>query len=415
MSWSRIQAVLVKDFHWALNNLKLLGVMILPVVFTLIFSRLPDGALLGFSIVFIGSFIGVFTTSYLIIEEKNRGTILALLTTPLNGWELMLSKFLFSLILTLLLILFAIVMNSEYGMLANPILLLNICLFSGLTCFMGCVLGLFCKNEQELGIISPIILFLFIMGDLIEKISKHGSYIAYFPEFHMVQFIKNPSMEFMDSLYHSGFSLGLFFVWFLMAGFYTNFYFANHNEKRFSWVLPFGFSCFIGLLVFSGTLGLKEDKVKDGEYTGKSVVKFAGERWSGKAIYDAQNFTMKNILKTRKKQVYVLRSKKFPSVEYLLITAVLTEKEKKVSKKEQAKRTVLVNRKIPWRNRSFKEYIMVRNNKLAVRYSDDCEADRLSIVFESSMKETKNIKAALDEFQQWRQKIDWACLPVGGH
>ena len=149
ISFSRVFTIVKKDLAWARSNPKLLGIMILPVFVVVFFSRFDAAATFGFSLVFVNAFVGIFSTSYLVIEEKNKGTLLSLLTSPLTGPELLLGKFLFNLLLCGSFSLLVILVNQRFDLLTQPLALLVILLFAGTTCFVGFLTGVFFKNEQE--------------------------------------------------------------------------------------------------------------------------------------------------------------------------------------------------------------------------------------------------------------------------
>jgi hypothetical protein len=112
---------------------------------------------------FINSFLGIFSTSYLIIEEKNNGTLLALLTSPLTASELLMGKFLFNVILCGLFSFMVILsqwtargfdLSTSFGQ------HLSFC-WDHLFCRLSS--GSFFKNEQEMSFLLPYSCCFFVL------------------------------------------------------------------------------------------------------------------------------------------------------------------------------------------------------------------------------------------------------------
>ena len=67
---NRIKAVFLKDIAWAKGNSKLLVIMLMPIFFIFFFSKIDKSIGMSFAMTFTAAFIGILSTSQLIIEEK---------------------------------------------------------------------------------------------------------------------------------------------------------------------------------------------------------------------------------------------------------------------------------------------------------------------------------------------------------
>lgn len=303
ISMSRVLTVVRKDVLWAMNNLKLLSVMLVPVFMVVFFSRLDAAATFGFSLTFVNSFVGLFSTSYLIIEEKNKGTLLALLTTPLTGAELLLGKFLFNLLLCLTFSVLAMALNNRLDILLNPLVFFNLVFFAGTTCFFGYTMGVFFRNEQEMSVLAPVLMILFVFGGAADKLAVKDNIHAFFPDYHMMQTTRDVAFELSDLLVHFGFNLLYFLIAFGMAAAYTNFYFSNNRERRFSKQLIATIFVFCGALVASGVYFNKYEKKESSLGDAKTLV---GRNWTVSYQFDEKNYGMKPIIESKDKTVLLI-------------------------------------------------------------------------------------------------------------
>ena len=272
MDLHRIWVVIKKDMAWIRGDLKLLGtVSVVPVFMILMFStvsrmNITEGihlnASTGVDINIMGILLlicttGCITTSQLILQEKEKGTLLALLITPLKYQEFILGKLFFTFTLSLL---FAIIFALTSGMkdsIFNPIVILNIALFIGTVCFIGCVAGIFSDTELENNTMVFITLVFFTSAFILKSIASPNLQIFYFvhPTSHFFEIFSVNS--FQNLLIHTGFNLLFFVGFFFFSVLYIRFYFSNDKEKRFSFPLFFSLCVgFLGLFILSALLFL---------------------------------------------------------------------------------------------------------------------------------------------------------------
>ena len=272
MDLQRIWVVIKKDMAWIKGDFKLLGtVSIVPVFMILMFStvsrvNITEGvnlnASLGIDISVMGMLLlicttGCITTSQLILQEKAKGTLLALLTTPLKYQEFILGKLFFTFTLSLL---FAVILGLTSGMkdlILNPIIILNMALFIGTVCFIGCVAGIFSETELENNTVVFIALIFFTSAFMLKSIFSPALQVLYFihPTSHFFEIFSTTS--FQNLFIHTGFNLLFFVGFFFFSAVYIRFYFSNNREKRFSFPLFFSLCAgFIGLFILSALLFL---------------------------------------------------------------------------------------------------------------------------------------------------------------
>jgi len=399
ISFNRIAAVFKKDFTWAMGNLKLLGIMIMPVFIVVLFSKLDGDSTFAFTILFVNAFVGLFTTSYLIIEEKNKGTLMALLTSPLKSSELLISKFSFTVFICLLFSLFAVFLNHRFEVITNPLFLFNLILYSGLTCFSGYTVGLFLKNEQELGVISPILMMFFILGGTIGLANTGIDLAPFFPEYHLSQLLSaTGKLNFTTTLTHTLFNLLYFSTSMLFAVLYTKFYFSNSSEKRFSAKLFIPFILLISSFFISGFLSPKFVKNKATEATeGLVTYDFNNTHWSGFFNYDPSDFKVKQLFESKHKRV--IRATYLPNdnkTEVILSIRVAKAKENTAELREETlrsdnKRHILGLDKVDLNNIEFKKWTYINQNKIIILTEAHCGPSLLQVSTEITEASTKTI------------------------
>lgn len=397
ISLKRTSAIMEKDFIWATQNLKLLGIMLMPILFVLIFSQLNSDATFVYVVTFTSSFIGLFKTSYLILEEKTKGTLLALLTTPLKSSELLIGKFFFSLALCLLCSLFAIYINNRPDLLTNPIILANFILYSGTTAFLGCLIGIFFKNEQEMSIIAPFVLVLFIIEDTIGSSLKY-----YLPNYHFAQTLSSSGVSPHNLLIHTGFNSIYFIGALILAAWYTRFYFSNNREKRTSPAFYCLFSSFIALYILSGLLSPKflssEDKINLADGTTLHMIRSDG--WSGDYKLNQKNEKIETLTNIKSLKVFNLKpikKDKESTSEYAIVLRNAKEKESNLALREKSvredkKRFIVGMEPITINNLPFRKWTYYKNDKMVILVEAFCKNQILQIFADIKKPTVESIK-----------------------
>ncbi len=232
-----ILIIIKKEFIWLLANGRvLLSSVLTPFAFLYGLVIMPLEQTAGIKtfmmVIFSITYFGVLFTSSSIIREKERGTLLALLITPLRGMEWVLGIFFTSLIMSLSMCLVSACL-SGIDLLFQPFIILNIALVAGTLCFLGIIIGLFSENQRESGQYSLPIYLLFCGTAFFSS-----SYISWLPDYHLAMLLtEGEGLSFWKNLYHTTFNLTFFLVSLKAASQYSLFYFSNNREKRYShWI-----------------------------------------------------------------------------------------------------------------------------------------------------------------------------------
>ena len=307
---NRTFTVVKKDLYWAVGNIKLVSLMVVPIIFAVLFSNIGGGRLLGFNIAFANAFIGIFFTGLLVIEEKKAGTILALLTTPLRNYEFLIGKFISALLLCLILSVFTLFTHERMDILGDPFSILNLVLFSGTTCFLGVTQGLFFKNEQEMGILSPLFMLLFVMGESI-NFGSAALIHPFFPDYHIAQFFSSTQAKIPVAhiILHTTFNAIYFAMTLLFATLYARFYFANNLEKRISGRLVVLFAVVISTYFLSGLIspfvvGGEEKGHLSRKEANTGILTIDTDHWVGEVLYKKDEYQLKSIIEEKNARTY---------------------------------------------------------------------------------------------------------------
>ena len=285
MAFYRIFAVIKKDLIWIKGNKKMLMYILPSFLFFFIaiifsnslFSILGDNEFLTkedsrmwlahlkvMLLLFALISVGILWVSELFLQEKNRGTFLALLTSPLKYQEFILAKLLFSgavisffpicsLFLDLLL------NRNEslayiLGGISFSVFIFNLALFLGFILLIGIILGLALDTNLEHQKIAGSISMLFMISFLFPIYSKFSPNLQklnfFSPFFHLNSSYQ--TKKWTEILIHTGFN-SLFLASFLIFSyFYIKFYFSKGREKRFSLKFSAGLVSIAGLYFLSG-------------------------------------------------------------------------------------------------------------------------------------------------------------------
>ncbi len=407
ISISRTLTLFKKDILWSMANLKLLAVMILPVVFLVLLSR--DEKTFVFSIIFVNVFIGLFSTSYLVIEEKNKGTLLALMTSPLQSIEVLLGKFLFNLMLCMGFSLLGIFLNQRFDLLAQPLVLVNILFFAGTTCFIGFIMGLFFKNEQEMSVIAPLLMFIFSLGDLVGKVSSTPAIKGYFPDFHLAQVLNHLPLP--QTLWHTLWNFSFFTLFLLSASFYAQFYFSNSRERRFSSILFFTIAGFLVLNICSGLFFSQQSVEKNRD----QLIEVIATRFRGSLSFSSEDLIFNKIHQSPEVFLYEFKSKKKDNNRLIVSVRNLENDEntqelrnKKV--KTKPGRQILSESQESLNGISFNQWIYIEENQFLILKEFICGQQIFQISVGTDFKEVDRLSDFLKSTQSILNDLKIQCL-----
>lgn len=415
ISFERSRVILKKDAYWAINNYKLLSLLVLPAFLMVFFSFFGAEATFGFSIVFNNTFIGIFLTSYLVIEEKNKGTLLALLTTPLTEIELLVGKVSFNFAMCCLFSLITILVNQRFELLVNLPAMLCLVLFAATCCFSGFLFGVFCRNEQELSILGPFVLLLFCLGDAFQKIPGPWALHAFFPDYHLTQFFRPEKMDWRMVLFHCAFSVLLFAASLYGVTKYTQFYFSNNRERRFSSTLLIFLFLFIGALGASGVL--VNTVFKEIDIPNKLAKKsFGTDEWKVHLSYPQKDLYFVPIVQVKNKIVAVMKLKDSKIAEFALTirpteTDEATPAERETKVRGDKSRVILAVDTVKLKDRDFKRWVYLKENKLMVLTESYCKTQIAQLIAEVDFKTGATPNSYLKIYQTLLNNFEFQCFP----
>ena len=285
MAFYRIFAVIKKDLLWVKGNKKMLVYILSSFLFFLtaiIFSNslssiLGDNEfstkentkmLLAFIKIILLLFavvsVSLLWISELLLQEKNKGTFLALLTTPLKYQEFILAKFLFTGAIVLSFPIFCLFLDFllnrneslaySLGWFSFSFFSINLVLFLGLLFLTGIILGLALDTRLEQQRITTGISSLILMSAMLpiyKIISPTVQKLSYFsPTFHLIESYQTKDL--LELLIHTSFNFLFLASFLIFSYFYIKFYFSKGREKRFSLKFSSGLLVIAGLYFLSG-------------------------------------------------------------------------------------------------------------------------------------------------------------------
>jgi len=412
MNLNRVRAVVSKDFYWAKNNSKLLGITLMPALMNVFFAKVAGSSIFAVGMSFSIAFLGVFLTSFLLIEEKRKGTLKALLTTPLTNAELLFGKFIFTFSLCLLIAFFSITINKRFDLLYNPLALLNIAIFSATTCFVGFVQGLFFKNEQEMSIAAPIVMLLFTVGASIEEATE-ADVAGFFPDYHFTHVLDSNELTYFDAAFHTSFNSLIAFTTFVFAVLFARFYFSNNEERRFSPQLGSVLVLFVGVFILSGLISPKlvgKKKLLSQENT--AVLTFKSTSWSGALKYDSTNFQIAQIQNNKDLKKYKIKSDDLEIGVQIRSARVNEDSAQKRAQKIVSKKgiTVLAREDLIYSSLRFTKWVSLQeSNKLSVLVESMCEKQLFQVFFDLEKEHLEQTKKHLNTLDKTLQNLELEC------
>ncbi|MCG8516034.1 MAG: ABC transporter permease, partial [Halanaerobiales bacterium] len=182
---ARVKAVMIKERQDIGKNSNILVMYFLPILMTLIWSRIipnmPQGFALGFGLLLLVVMVGMYVPSMMIAEEKEKNTIEVLLLSPATPAEVFIGKGALTIILMFFTSIILIIIGGvEIRLL--PVILVGTILTSIFSVFLGMVVGILSPNQMATGVIGmPIYLLLLLIPQLsvmgVEIINQIGKFL----------------------------------------------------------------------------------------------------------------------------------------------------------------------------------------------------------------------------------------------
>lgn len=222
----RVNALFKKEIKDLGKNMNVLLMCLLPIMFSIIYSKLFGGGAssdqlqkadililcLGMNLTLVSSFV----IAMLIAEEKEKNTLRTLMLSAVSPWEFLTGKALITLLMSIginIVMFFIIGINAQY--LGMYILLSSLVVFSMIE--IGAVVGIIAPNQMSTGVIGMPVIMLLLMIPLFAKLNKTLAKIA--------EFLPNYNLNIMLEKVFKGQAIGtesvynisVILVWILIA------------------------------------------------------------------------------------------------------------------------------------------------------------------------------------------------------
>lgn len=192
---ARVKAVMIKERQDIGKNSNILVMYFLPILMTLIWSRIipnmPQGFALGFGLLLLVVMVGMYVPSMMIAEEKEKKTIEVLLLSPATPAEVFIGKGALTIILIFFTSIILIIIGGvEIKLL--PVILVGTLLTSIFSVFLGMVVGILSPNQMATGVIGmPVYLLLLLIPQLsvmgVEIINQIGKFLPTYYYFELLR------------------------------------------------------------------------------------------------------------------------------------------------------------------------------------------------------------------------------------
>ncbi len=226
-SMRRVNALFKKEVKYFGKNMNVLFMCMLPIVFSIIYSKLFGGDTLdghlakidilimcmGMNLVMVSSFV----VAMLIAEEKEKNTLRTLMLSGVSPLEFFTGKIFITFLIsqiTNVAIFFIIGISAQY--LGIYILLTTLVVFTMME--IGALIGIISPNQMSTGVIGMPVLIILLMIPIFARFNKTLTKIA--------EFLPNHNMNIMLENIFKGESIGLGYAyniavilaWIIIAG-----------------------------------------------------------------------------------------------------------------------------------------------------------------------------------------------------
>lgn len=207
---ARVKAVMIKEKQDIGKNSNILVMYFLPILMTLIWSRIipnmPQGFALGFGLLLLVVLVGMYVPSMMIAEEKEKNTIEVLLLSPATPAEVFIGKGALTIILMFFTSIILIIIGGvEIRLL--PVILVGTVLTSIFSVFLGMVVGILSPNQMATGVIGmPVYLLLLLIPQLsvlgVEIINQIGKFLPTYYYFELLRLALEQGQGWSSMLTH---------------------------------------------------------------------------------------------------------------------------------------------------------------------------------------------------------------------
>ncbi len=191
----RVNSLFKKEVKDIFKNMNVLLMCVLPIVFSIMYSKLFSGKGTGESVpktdillMCLGmnlALVSIFVISMLIAEEKEKNTLRTLMLSGVSPWEFLAGKAILTLLLSIvtnIAMFFIVGIDAQY--LGKYILLTILVVLSMIE--IGAVIGMLAPNQMATGVIGMPLIMLLLLVPMFAKLSTTLKKIAEFlPNYNM--------------------------------------------------------------------------------------------------------------------------------------------------------------------------------------------------------------------------------------
>jgi ABC-2 type transport system permease protein len=223
----RVNALCKKEIKDLGKNMNVLTMCMLPIIFSIIYSKLFGGnasgehiekmqilnMCLGMNLTMVSSFV----IAMLIAEEKEKNTLRTLMLSSVSPLEFLTGKALITLLVTVIInIAMFFIVGIDIQYLGKYLLITTLVAFSMLE--IGAVIGIIAPNQMATGVVGTPVLMLLFMLPIFAQLNKTLTRIA--------EFLPNYNMNLMLEKVFKGETIGtgsaygiaVILAWILIAG-----------------------------------------------------------------------------------------------------------------------------------------------------------------------------------------------------
>lgn len=214
MNLKRVNTIFIKELQDLRTNWNQLSMYILPIAFTLVYSKLipsdqmpkGSGLILGLSTLVI--MVGIYIPALMVAEEKEKRTLEVLLLSPAKPGEIFFGKSLAT-FLSIIICMFILMLIDSENWSNVPVILITTVLASVFCIIFGLITGVFSKNQMSTSIVGMPLIFLFFMLPLlaVTGIKQLESIAIIMPTYYYLDLLKKVIIDgksFAETLYGFG-------------------------------------------------------------------------------------------------------------------------------------------------------------------------------------------------------------------
>ena len=217
MRWNIIQSIIKKDLKETFRNPQSLIIVGITVGINVFMSVAVAKPLWVMTFAMALVMVGFTLTSFIVMEEKEKKTLEALMVSPANYNEILVGKLFLTVVITYV-ITVGLIFSLHYKEVSVIHTLLSIPFGALIICSLGMVLGLICPSQAVLSGIGTVLMLGLFLPEVMAPLSDFAGHVARaLPTHHVVQISRmgreGLSLELFQHYGILALSLGVTFFW----------------------------------------------------------------------------------------------------------------------------------------------------------------------------------------------------------